>query len=337
MANVYYRPIVQSDPCKPNTAMSLVGGSLWFAFSERITRDGPSEIVPIAEVPDTVLARLTASRPPLCGVDMQHPSIMGILNVTPDSFSDGGINFTLDDALNGACNTIAEGADIVDIGGESTRPGAEFVEAEEEARRTAPVVAALRTAGVDTPVSVDTRKASVARAAFEAGADLFNDVTGMTYDPDSLTTAAELGAGVCIMHSVGEPKTMQDNPQYDNVLLDVYDHLRARIEACEAVGIPRAEIMVDPGIGFAKTHAHNLALLRRISIFHGLGCPILLGVSRKGFIGAIGDAPEAADRLPGSLAVELDALNQGVQMLRVHDIAATKQAIALWSALQDED
>jgi dihydropteroate synthase len=309
----------------------VAGGHLWFTHVEQIARGSAPKVVAATDIPKSVLENLTAARARFCGVDMQRPSIMGILNATPDSFSDGGQHYTFEDAVSGAKAMIAAGADIIDIGGESTRPGANFVDAAEEARRTSPVIAALRAA--NTPLSIDTRKASVARAAFEAGAVLFNDVTALTYDVDSLATAADLNASVCIMHAAGDPKTMQDKPEYDNVLLDVYDYLEGRVQACEAAGIPREKIMIDVGIGFGKTQDHNLELLRGIALFHGLGCPILLGVSRKRFIGTIGNAPDAADRVAGSIVVGLNAVNQGVQMLRVHDIAETKQAIALNSAL----
>ncbi len=333
MPTIYFRPLVQSDRCKPSGALPVAGGHLWFTHVERISRNASSEIIPASEIPAAVLTNLTTPRPPICGIDMRKPSIMGILNATPDSFSDGGQHYAFDDAVSGAQALIAAGADMIDIGGESTRPGADFVDAAEEARRTTPVIAALRAAGTDTRLSIDTRKASVARAALEAGAVLFNDVTALSYDADSLATAADLNASVCIMHAAGDPKTMQDKPEYDNVLLDVYDYLEGRIQACEAAGILRAKIMIDVGIGFGKTQAHNLELLRGIALFHGLGCPILLGVSRKRFIGTIGGAPNATERVAGSIAVGLNALNQGVQMLRVHDIAETKQAIALNAAL----
>lgn len=331
MPAAYFRPLVQSDKCKPSGALPVVGGNLWFTHVERISRNAAPEVIPAAEVPVATLANLTTPRAPICGINMQRPSVMGILNATPDSFSDGGQHYTFEDAIKGAQAMIAAGADMIDIGGESTRPGADFVDAEEEVRRTSPVISAL--AATDTPLSIDTRKASVARSAFEAGAVLFNDVTALSYDADSLATAAELNASVCIMHAAGDPKTMQDKPKYANVLLDVYDYLAGRIQACEAAGIPRAKIMIDPGIGFGKTQTHNLELLRGIAVFHGLGCPILLGVSRKRFIGTIGNAPDPAERVAGSIAVGLNALNQGVQMLRVHDIAETKQAIALNAAL----
>lgn len=333
MSKNYYRPIVQSDSCKPQAAVSLVGGRLWFTHVEKMARASASEIVAVMDVPSDVLENLTAPRAEYCGVDMQRPSIMGVLNATPDSFSDGGTHFAQSDAVSGALTMTRNGADVIDIGGESTRPGADFIPADEEIRRTAPVIEALRVVGIDAPISIDTRKANVAKAAFDAGAQIFNDVTALTFDKDSLVTAAEISASVCIMHASGDPKTMQDNPEYDNVLLDVYDYLEERIAACVTAGIPQDRIMIDVGIGFGKTQDHNLELLRRIALFHGLGCPILLGVSRKRFIGTIGNAPNAADRAAGSIAVGLNALNQGVQMLRVHDIAETKQAIALWSAL----
>jgi len=331
MSSTYYRPLVQSDRCKPQGALPVAGGHLWFTHVEQIARGSASQVVAAADIPKGVLEKLTTARARFCGIDMQRPSIMGILNATPDSFSDGGQHYTFADAVNGGQAMIAAGADMIDIGGESTRPGADFVDAAEEARRTSPVITALAT--TDTPLSIDTRKASVAKAAFDSGAVLFNDVTALTYDADSLATAADLNASVCIMHAAGDPKTMQNKPEYDNVLLDVYDYLEGRIEACEAAGIPRAKIMIDVGIGFGKTQTHNLELLRGIALFHGLGCPILLGVSRKRFIGTIGNAPDATERAAGSIAVGLNAINQGVQMLRVHDIAETKQAIALNAAL----
>ncbi|MEO1919147.1 MAG: dihydropteroate synthase, partial [Paracoccaceae bacterium] len=225
MAVDYYRPMVQHGATQPDGAVPLLGGSMWFVHAEKLTRSDTSRVVDAVEIPSDILQNLTAARAPFCGLDMSKPSIMGILNATPDSFSDGGVHHAIDDAVRGAKAMIAAGADIVDIGGESTRPGAGFVEIEDEVRRTAPVIMALCDAGVDTPISIDTRKAKVAQAALDAGAQLFNDVTALTFDPDSLETAASAGAGVCIMHASGDPKTMQDNPEYDNVLLDVYDYL----------------------------------------------------------------------------------------------------------------
>ncbi|QUS34899.1 dihydropteroate synthase [Falsirhodobacter algicola] len=315
-----FRPIAQTDPARPRGALTLAGGWCWFAFVEVIER-GHREVIAAAELPEDMRARLTAQRPALHGLGWDMPRIMGIVNATPDSFSDGGSYDPVAQA-----RAIAVDADLLDIGGESTRPGAATVPVEEEIARIRPVMAALQ--GL-CPLSIDTRKAPVAAAS---GAQMVNDVSAMLYDPDMAATVARMGASVCLMHAQGAPETMQDDPRYDDVLLDVYAHLEERIAAAEAAGIPRARIVVDPGIGFGKTQAHNLALIRGLSAFHGLGCPILLGVSRKGFIGRIGAAERPADRMPGSVAVGLAGVAQGAQILRVHDVGATRQALALWMA-----
>ncbi len=207
----------------------------------------------------------------------------------------------------------------------------------EEIARVVPVIAALRAEGFALPISVDTRNAAVARAALDAGADLFNDVSALSHDPASLAVAAASGRAVCLMHAKGDPKTMQDAPAYDDVLLDVFDYLEARVAAAEAAGIPRARLLVDPGIGFGKTLAHNLGLIRGLSLLHGLGCAILFGASRKRFIGTLGGAPDPAERMPGSIAVALEALRQGAQVVRVHDVKETRQAVALWTALNGDE
>ena len=229
---------------------------------------------------------------------------------------------------------LQEGAQIIDIGGESTRPGADYVPPEQELDRTIPVIRALREAGLTTAISIDTRKAAVAGAALDAGAQMFNDVSALLFDPDSLPLAVQRQPFVCLMHAQGAPKTMQDAPRYQDVTLDVYDYLQERVQACEAAGLAKSRIVIDPGIGFGKTTDHNLQLMRDLSIFHGIGCPILLGVSRKRFIGVIGSAQETAQRTPGSIAVALEGLRQGVQLVRVHDVWQTKQAFALWQAMQ---
>ncbi len=333
---IYFRPLVQQGAARPKGARPLAGGQLWFTHAEALRRDAPPRIVVAADIPAAALARLTGERAPVVGLDLGQPRIMGIVNVTPDSFSDGGCHNAPDAALKAALDMVGAGAEIIDIGGESTRPGAALVATSQEIARTAPVIAALRQA-VDIRVSIDTRKAAVAEAALAAGAGLVNDVSGFTFDSDLAPLCAGSDVPVCVMHSKGDPATMQDAPHYDNVLLDVYDFLEARIAALEAAGIPRARIIADPGIGFGKTLQHNLTLLRNIALFHGLGCAILLGASRKGFIGSIGNAPDARTRAPGSIAVGLAALAQGVQILRVHDVAETAQAIRLWQAVTDWD
>ncbi|PIE13673.1 MAG: dihydropteroate synthase [Rhodobacterales bacterium] len=333
---IYYRPLVQTGPVRPVDAHPVAGGACWFTHAQTITRTGGAEsgaeIVPAADIPQAVMDRITQARQPIAGLALDSPLIMGILNVTPDSFSDGGDHNGPAKALAFGRQMVLDGADIIDVGGESTRPGALEVPQEAEIARTFPVVSALRNT-LKTPISIDTRKASVARAIHGAGADIVNDVSGFTFDKALAPYCAEHGLPVCVMHAQGDPETMHVNPRYDNVLLDVYDFLEAQLVMLGELGIPRSRIMLDPGIGFGKTIAHNLALLNGISLFHSLGCAILLGVSRKGFIREIGAAPVPAERAPGSIAVGLAALAQGVQILRVHDVKETRQALNLWQAV----
>lgn len=332
----YFRPIAQTDPVRPDDAVPLAGGWTWFNHVEHLTRRGSRGLVPVRALPAATLRRLSAPRSGLAGMALDRPRLMGILNVTPDSFSDGG-RFARPEAAIAHARAMAEaGADIIDIGGESTRPGAADVSVDEEIARTAPVIRALRAGGVSVPVSIDTRKAQVVRAALAAGARFVNDVAALTYDPQVAHEAAEANAPLCLMHAQGTPQTMQADPRYDNVLLDVYDFLEAAVARAEAAGIPRSRIVVDPGIGFGKTVAHNLALIRGLSLFHQTGCAVLLGASRKRFIGALGGGAAAGQadlRMPGTLAVTLAALQQGVQIHRLHDMVEAKQALRLWQAV----
>jgi dihydropteroate synthase len=266
------------------------------------------------------------------GLPERGPLIMGVVNVTPDSFSDGGRFLDPARATAEGHAQHAAGADIVDVGGESTRPGAADVSAEEEIRRVVPVIEGLARSGI--LVSIDTRKASVMQAAIAAGAGMINDVSALRHDPDGLQVAGASGLPVVLMHSQGEPATMQRDPSYACALLDVFDHLEQRIEAWIEAGFERRRLLIDPGIGFGKTLAHNLAILRGLGLYLGLGSPLLLGVSRKSFIARLaGDGSDAAGRLPGSLAAALAGLAQGVAVLRVHDVAATRQALRIWQAL----
>lgn len=266
------------------------------------------------------------------------PLIMGVVNVTPDSFSEGGRFFDPGAAIAHGELLHAEGADILDVGGESTRPGAAVVALGEETRRVAPVVRGLADRGLW--VSIDTRKAGVMRAALDAGAAMINDVSALRHDPESLTVAGAAGCPVILMHSKGEPATMQDRPSYDRVALDVFDHLEQRIRVWEEAGFDRTRLLLDPGIGFGKTLAHNLEILHHLDLYRSLGLPLVLGASRKAFIGRIGgriggDLPTSA-RLPGSIAAALFGQSKGVSMLRVHDVGATRQALRLWQAMADE-
>ncbi len=258
------------------------------------------------------------------------PLLMGIVNVTPDSFSDGGRFLDSTAAVEHGLRLVAEGADLLDVGGESTRPYSTPVPADEERRRVMPVLASLAER-TKAPLSIDTSKAVVAREAIAAGAEIINDVTALTGDPAMMAVAVETGAGVCAMHMRGTPQTMQDNPVYENVVDEVAGYLRQRRDALAAAGIPPERIALDPGIGFGKTTRHNLDLLRNAWRLHDLGCAILVGHSRKGFIGGvIGD--KRADPTPGTIGVALSLARQGVQVLRVHDVAMVRQALTLFEA-----
>jgi dihydropteroate synthase len=285
----------------------------------------------LAERIDQQLERLAAPRPDWAGLSLARPLVMGIVNVTPDSFSDGGDFLAADQAIRHGRALLDEGADILDVGGESTRPGATPVPPEEELRRIEPVVRALASAGA--VVSIDTRHAQVMAAALAAGARIVNDVSAMAGEPDSLRVAARAQAPVVLMHMPGDPRTMQDNARYKLASLDVLEYLAGRVEACLAAGIPRERIVVDPGIGFGKRSAHNLEIMARLALFHALGCGVMLGLSRKGLIGSIGGASTPKERMPGSVAGALYGVSQGVQILRVHDVAATRQALAAWEAM----
>lgn len=257
----------------------------------------------------------------------RRPQIMGVLNATPDSFSDGGDFTDPARAVEHALRMEAEGADIIDIGGESTRPGAKSVSAEEECKRVLSVIREIRRQS-KIPISIDTTKASVVAQALEAGATIINDVSAGRFDPEMLPLAARAQVPICLMHMKGEPRTMQENPYYKDVVAEVKDFLAERIAAAQVVGVAQANIWIDPGIGFGKRLEDNLALLKNLDRFISLGCPILIGPSRKSFIGALTGAP-VQDRLPGTLASLAVAVSKGASILRIHDVAATRQFLTV--------
>ena len=332
------RALIESDF---SGTLPLCGeGPFDFMGVEIITRRGPSTSRRLRVLSDLwdadmslafvtaheTLDRLTAVRRRIAGLPMDRPHIMGVVNVTPDSFSDGGQFATRGDAIAHALQLVAEGAALLDIGGESTRPGSEVTPLETELERVLPVIEAI--AGkTEALISIDTRKAEVARRALAAGAHIINDISAMTHDPAMLGVAAEAGVPVILMHALGDPKTMQDNPHYDDAPTDIYDYLAGRIAACEAASIRRDRIIVDPGIGFGKTIGHNLQVMASLALFHGLGCPVLLGASRKRFIGVLTNEPVAGQRLAGSIGAALAGAAQGVQIVRVHDVRETKAAL----------
>ena len=266
-----------------------------------------------------------------------RPRVMGIVNVTPDSFSDGGRLGSVAAAVAHGLALVGQGADLLDVGGESTRPGADPVPEAEEIARVVPVIAALR-ARWQGPISVDTMKPAVARAAVAVGATMWNDVTALTFSPDAPAVAAALGCEVVLMHMQGAPRTMQADPRYDDVVAEVRDALLARADAALAAGVARDRIRLDPGIGFGKTAAHNLALTARLDTLVATGFPVLYGASRKRLIQAVDPtATDAGDRLGGSLALALAAARRGAGIIRVHDVRQTVQALAVQAALDAAD
>lgn len=260
----------------------------------------------------------------------RRPLLMGVVNVTPDSFSDGGRFFGVDAAVEQALQLVADGADLLDIGGESTRPYAEVVDAGEERRRVVPVIERL-VRQTDVPISIDTSKGVVARAAIEIGAELINDVTGLEGDPQMIAVARETGAGVCAMHMQGTPQTMQDDPRYGDVVAEILEYLRHRRDLLLHAGIDRERICLDPGIGFGKTHQHNLTLMAHCGRFHELGCPVLVGHSRKGFLAKL-LADKEADRDAATAGSALALAAQGIQVIRVHNVRMVREALLAFEA-----
>ena len=330
----------------------LAGGLTWFAAVEISVMDGPlrvsSDLVPVdamsERLPDLpgearrAWINLTTPRAPLTlgarVLRLDQPQVAGIVNATPDSFSDGGAHADAAAAADAGHAMAAAGAALIDVGGESTRPGAAAVWEGDEVERVVPVIERLARAG--TAVSIDTRKATVMEAALAAGATMVNDVSALVWDPRAAEVVAGAGCPVVLMHHQGTPETMQQSPHYERpVLFEVYDWLEARVAAAAAAGVDRARIVVDPGLGFGKTVQHNLVLLNGLALLHGLGCPLMLGASRKRMIGALsGEAPPDR-RLAGSIALALKGAEQGAQLLRVHDVPETVQALRVWRGLRD--
>jgi dihydropteroate synthase len=323
-------------------ALPLAGGPLAFTFCEIIAGD-ERLLLSLADAGTwaaksrraeelaAALARVSAKRAAFAGLSLDRPRIMGVVNVTPDSFSDGGDFAEAKVAIAHGLALREAGADILDIGGESTRPGSEPLPVEEELARVLPVVRAL--AAADALVSIDTRRARVMGEAIAVGARIVNDITALAGDPESLALVAGSGVPVVLMHMQGEPRSMQANPVYADAPLDIRDFFVDRLAACRAAGIPAERIAVDPGIGFGKNDRHNIAILQGLAVYHELGTAIALGVSRKSFIGRLSRKEPAKQRVPGSLAAGLAGLDRGAQILRVHDVAETRQALGIWQAM----
>jgi len=327
----------------------LAGGLNWFASVELIRIEDrkrlSTELVPVEGIEarfDDDMARqwaaLTAQRAPLQlgerTIRLDQPQVMGIVNATPDSFSDGGQFGDAATAASAGADMAAQGAAIIDVGGESTRPGAKLVWEGDEIERIAPVIRQLAAGGA--AVSADTRKAQVMTAALEAGARMINDVSALSYDDGAAGVIAAAGVPVVLMHHQGAPETMQDDPRYEDVLVEVYLWLEERIEAAEKAGISRDKILIDPGFGFGKNVAHNLELMNGLALLHSLGCPLVVGASRKRTIGALSGEAPTDKRLGGSIAFALKGVEQGAQIVRVHDVFETMQALRVWRGLKDQ-
>jgi dihydropteroate synthase len=327
----------------------LAGGMSWFSAVELLKIESSkrvsAELVAVEGIEqrlDDGMAEqwqaLTAPRPPLQlaerTIRLDQPQVMGIVNATPDSFSDGGQFADASAAASAGADMAGEGAAIIDVGGESTRPGAKPVWEGDEIERVVPVIRQLAAGGA--AVSADTRKADVMTAALEAGARMINDVSALTYDDRSAGVIAASGVPVVLMHHQGAPETMQDDPRYDDLLVEVYDWLGERISEAVEAGIDRTRILIDPGFGFGKNVGHNLELMNGLALFHSLGCPIVVGTSRKRTIGALSGEAPAGKRLGGSIAFAMKAAEQGVQLLRVHDVFETVQALKIWRGLRDQ-
>ena len=330
--NSYFRPIVRTGSPRSKNSIFLAETNYWISEAEEIKFGETTKLTSINDVPDWWKKRWMKKRSDIVGMEFGFPKLMGILNVTPDSFSDGGQHVKLEAALNQAKFMEENGVDIIDIGGESTRPGALTVPILEEIRRIEPVIEGIA-ARSKIPISIDTRKWEVASAARRAGASMVNDVSGFTFDPRLLLHCSKYKLPVCVMHMQGSPEDMQNNPKYENILIEVFDFLENQISKLVQAGISKDHIIADVGIGFGKNLGHNLTLIKNISLFHGLGVPILLGVSRKSIISNVAKVEKLSDRVYGSVSLAIGALGQGVQIFRVHDVAETKQAFDLWVAV----
>ncbi len=356
-ADIYLRPIhfIESPQQHDGQTAKMAGGMLWFAAIEIIAHQGSGTqryIVPVQAWDDALgilppkiaaraallFERITAPRAPLhMGeriIRLDQPQVMGILNMTPDSFSDGGKNSgDLEVVASAAIAMASAGAAIIDIGGESTRPGAPLVWEGDEIKRVEPIIRQLASAG--TALSIDTRKAAVMEAAIGAGAAMINDISALLYDDRSVEIARAAGVPIVLMHAPSQGSDPHNGGTYHDVVTDVFDWLEARVDAVVAAGIPREKILIDPGIGFGKSLSENLAIVNNLSLYHGIGCPILFGGSRKRMIGALSNEAPVDARLGGSVYLAMKAVEQGAQIVRVHDVPETVQAIHVWRGLRD--
>ena len=327
----YFFPEMNSLESGGEHFHTVYGRDTVFNSFRVIERNKDTKVISTSEVKKDFLNRFISKPNSTIGLNFETPIIMGILNVTPDSFYDGESLFSDKQFVEKGLRLLQTGCDILDVGGESTRPGAIEVPLGEELERVEGVIKKIKICSPSAIISVDTRKANVAEKALQAGASIVNDISAGSFDKNMFNVVEKYNAGICLMHSQGLPEKMQENPYYDNVILDIYDYLEARITEAERNGISREQIIVDPGIGFGKSFRHNLEIIKKVSLFLGLGCPLMLGLSRKSFIGDIISERLPAGRLVGSIAAILETLRNGVHIFRVHDVKDTVDAIKVWN------
>ncbi len=327
----YFFPEINVFQSEGEHFHTIHGGDTVFNSFRVIERNKGAKVISTSEVKRDFLNRFISKPNSTLGLNFETPIVMGILNVTPDSFYDGERSFSDKQFVEKGLNLLRTGCCILDVGGESTRPGAREVTFSEEIERVVGIIKKIKKYSPSAIISVDTRKAIVAEQALQAGASIVNDISAGSFDKKMFDVVAKHKAGICLMHSQGLPENMQDKPYYENVLLDIYDYLEEKITEAENKGVSREKIMIDPGIGFGKSFIHNMEILKKISLFLGLGCPLMIGLSRKSFIGEIISEKLPAGRLVGSIAAMLKTLSNGVHIFRVHDVKETADAIRVWN------
>ena len=329
----YFFPEINYVPSGFEKFYRIQGGTTVFNSFRVIQRNKKPRVISTSEVKEEFLDRFTSKPISMLGLSFETPAVMGILNVTPDSFYDGEKFFTEKQFVEKGLHLLKIGCTVLDIGGESTRPGAKEVSSTIEMDRIMGVIEKIKNSVPSAIISVDTRKSIVAEKALQAGATIVNDISAGSFDKKMFEVVAKHRAGICLMHSRGIPENMQNMTYYDDILLDIYDYFEEKIAEAQSKGIPREKIVIDPGLGFGKKLHHNLEIIRKISLFLGLGLPVMIGISRKSFIGEIISEREPSERLIGSVAAMLTTLNRGVNIVRVHDVKEAADAIKVWNTL----
>ena len=329
----YFRPIINFENIYPTDAIFLGSTRLWFNSVKVFERGKDSIIINAKDIPNKVKLNLVEKREAICGIQKRSPLVVGVLNRTPDSFSDGATSTKKNDLIIQVDEMINEGADIIDIGGESTRPNFETILPNVEINRIELALKLIRDSYPKLPISIDTRKSSVAEYALDRGAKILNDVSSLTFDNECINIVKRHESYICLMHNSGDGKNLHNKVLGKDFLIDIFDYLKERIQFAELNGISKSKIIIDPGIGFGKTEEQNLGIIANISLFHTLGCPILVGASRKKFIGDITEVDIPANRMLGSIIIAGELAKQGVQLIRVHDVKETNQIINILNRL----